>query len=231
MPWVLTLSLSSQVPENCFNPCSGGSIALGPLKICHRGQQASVSILVLVEVLPWGTPFFCSRGLSTCFNPCSGGSIALGAVLTTRTDCGTSVSILVLVEVLPWAHWQAFRVNRVHWVSILVLVEVLPWEPRRPRLLQVAKVSILVLVEVLPWVGCAWARECSSASFNPCSGGSIALGNARRPCTRRRRFGFNPCSGGSIALGRDKPSCLATSPSVSILVLVEVLPWASTTQP
>ena len=63
----------------CFNPCSGGSIALG---IPHRDKQHKhnlVSILVLVEVLPWefeGQENWVEHAY---------------------------VSILVLVEVLPWA--------------------------------------------------------------------------------------------------------------------------------
>ncbi len=87
----------------CFNPCSGGSIALGvyPFRIrtqyprmfqslfwwkyCpgqantfQAGEMSKVSILVLVEVLPWGSGRCSMSSTVPRFNPCSGGSIALG---------------------------------------------------------------------------------------------------------------------------------------------------------
>ncbi len=119
-----------------FNPCSGGSIALGTqldgdtAPRCHvymfwwkycraipgsgTGLHGTLSILVLVEVLPWaGTDEwfqslfwwkYCPgkevRIFHRCFNPCSGGSIALGNKLVASLDL-IDVSI-VLVEVLPW---------------------------------------------------------------------------------------------------------------------------------
>ena len=71
---------------------------------CHCAPErlAFVSILVLVEVLPWG--------------PVKAPQI--GLIIT--------VSILVLVEVLPWDALDAQLVGHIQ-VSILVLVEVLPW--------------------------------------------------------------------------------------------------------
>ena len=67
-------------------------------------------------------------------------------------------------------------------VSILVLVEVLPWVLRDKVLppLNGVVVSILVLVEVLPWATSSVVTLCAMLSFNPCSGGSIALGKEGR---------------------------------------------------
>ena len=62
-----------------FNPCSGGSIALGYKFSIGRGDSFPVSILVLVEVLPWVRDGLAPAGdVADGFNPCSGGSIALG---------------------------------------------------------------------------------------------------------------------------------------------------------
>ena len=47
------------------------------------------------------------------------------------------------------------------------------------------------------WVAPTTHRPC----FNPCSGGSIALGSASACKLLKNMSGFNPCSGGSIALG------------------------------
>ena len=73
------------------------------------------------------------------------------------------------------------------------------------------------------WVGAALPSP--PLCFNPCSGGSIALGFPALPARFASYACFNPCSGGSIALGdrchRPRPH----HPPVSILVLVEVLPW------
>ena len=113
--------------RGCFNPCSGGSIALGSVRHKSRRGVHAVSILVLVEVLPWASV-----------------AEALG---------GTgAVSILVLVEVLPWARPDLRSPLIRCSVSILVLVEVLPWVSASIWLCgRLALVSILVLVEVLPW--------------------------------------------------------------------------------
>ena len=63
-------------------------------------------------------------------------------------------------------------------VSILVLVEVLPWALVPPlRGEEHGHVSILVLVEVLPWARGKAPAPDPKRCFNPCSGGSIALGN------------------------------------------------------
>ena len=83
--------------------------------------------------------------------PCSGGSIALGFGDFTHLTLTVPVSILVLVEVLPWGQLE-----------------------RGPSARN--RVSILVLVEVLPWEYSGMELNSDSTSFNPCSGGSIALG-------------------------------------------------------
>ena len=70
---------SSKNDISCFNPCSGGSIALG-LGGAPLALLAVVSILVLVEVLPWERWTGLAQHLRTSFNPCSGGSIALGTL-------------------------------------------------------------------------------------------------------------------------------------------------------
>ena len=135
-------------------------------------------------------------------------------------------------------------------VSILVLVEVLPWDRSRQAWVVCPGVSILVLVEVLPWVNHHKGGVSCRQSFNPCSGGSIALGSALSCRFAQGSESFNPCSGGSIALGKNDvhagafrlmfqslfwwkycPGIAdgiagAGRIAVSILVLVEVLPWA-----
>ena len=136
----------------CFNPCSGGSIALGRIQELAVRVPCPVSILVLVEVLPWDRwpsaigyapsvsilvlvevlPWEQEEALremerqDACFNPCSGGSIALGSNTSLSMKLTLSVSILVLVEVLPWES-EAYPYPPPPPVSILVLVEVLPW--------------------------------------------------------------------------------------------------------
>ena len=191
-----------------FNPCSGGSIALGQKdanpavfltqkfqslfwwKYCpgvdRQGAAVvtlrdAVSILVLVEVLPWAwCGSRCPLDSHKCFNPCSGGSIALGADAPTGYGQPVFVSILVLVEVLPWG-WQ-----------------------RHAGRCTSFEVSILVLVEVLPWAKITGPTSASlRKGFNPCSGGSIALGSRAARWTTRHFTSFNPCSGGSIALGTE----------------------------
>ena len=137
-----------------------------------------------------------------------------------------SVSILVLVEVLPWARAEMLSIPRSN-ISFnpcsggsIALGRNFP-----DRGSGCVPVSILVLVEVLPWESRGWARSAAAGSFNPCSGGSIALGRRLLAwiCEQRR---FNPCSGGSIALGPQRPDQHhGNGIPVSILVLVEVLPW------
>ena len=68
-----------------------------------------VSILVLVEVLPWGKQIKDVRIVIDSFNPCSGGSIALGQEGGDDMTPEAKVSILVLVEVLPWAQRKTAR--------------------------------------------------------------------------------------------------------------------------
>ena len=160
-----------------FNPCSGGSIALGRGYAVERDAPASVSILVLVEVLPWAEGLLsggemkilfqslfwwkycpgldrsgCWRRLPrTGFNPCSGGSIALGPPQPCAWTPRAQVSILVLVEVLPWVD----RADGGWWE---VMFQSLFWWKYCP--------------------GFNYASPFRSVvqSFNPCSGGSIALG-------------------------------------------------------
>ena len=128
-------------------------------------------------------------------------------------------------ELTAWSQSIQFK-----GVSILALVEVLPWGIRgQAPIFTTTDVSILVLVEVLPWALHSCVVFLGDTCFNPCSGGSIALGNCNlirlgdlttlfqslfwwKYCpgsttTARLRPGslrsFNPCSGGSIALGGD----------------------------
>ena len=101
--------------------CPGGHTCL------QLGVLQTVSILVLVEVLPWDKS------------------------KRHHTRRRYNVSILVLVEVLPWAQ-EPHRTSARDSVSILVLVEVLPWVQHPGRRPDPHCVSILVLVEVLPWV-------------------------------------------------------------------------------
>ena len=91
-------------------------------------------------------------------------------------------------------------------VSILVLVEVLPWGLiPLPSAAIGAAVSILVLVEVLPWADHAAIESKRSHMFQSlfwwkyCPGPGGCLPGHKKP----PRPGFNPCSGGSIALGWD----------------------------
>ena len=53
LPWGGASGLPPVGPRQCFNPCSGGSIALGRRSLAPGLRALSVSILVLVEVLPW----------------------------------------------------------------------------------------------------------------------------------------------------------------------------------
>ena len=211
-----------------------------------------VSILVLVEVLPWAVKRFRVHYGPLKFQSLFWWKYCPGVKMFYFSVATHSVSILVLVEVLPWAYPGENGRVRGGAVSILVLVEVLPWVPVvRVRRCAPHPVSILVLVEVLPWAFafggfCALSigfNPCSGGSialgfsfklaielwitcFNPCSGGSIALGPHRLPgCSRVRHASFNPCSGGSIALGGQCASQRCPESQVSILVLVEVLPW------
>ena len=233
-----------------FNPCSGGSIALG-CGVPRRGCP-----------MMWR------------FNPCSGGSIALGplapepppdchkfqslfwwkycpgATVADEKPRGSSVSILVLVEVLPWDAFPAGLPLERLFVSILVLVEVLPWDLVR---FGTGVVAFPLFQSLFWWKYCPgyrkrerpgqghrfqslfWWKYCPGKThglvfvllhlgFNPCSGGSIALGSplSISGCST---LSFNPCSGGSIALGLVYLNRLLSHPEVSILVLVEVLPW------
>ena len=184
-----------------FNPCSGGSIALGPAKALahHRVNQ--------------------------CFNPCSGGSIALGASIyssATSKDssfnpCSGGSIALGSLNPHPLKRLE-YRFNPCSWWKYC------PGSGRRSGPGMCIRVSILVLVEVLPWARRSLFRVLPLLSFNPCSGGSIALG-VQNDLQRKERQGFNPCSGGSIALGLCQDPDRTLKLCVSILVLVEVLPW------
>ena len=138
-----------------------------------------------------------------CFNPCSGGSIALGNQYRQWgwlwpccfNPCSGG-SIALGGKAWPMIPPQWMRL-----VSILVLVEVLPWDEAYDR-----KNRALPLFQSLFW----W-KYCPGMP-------QILLKLIMIIC-------FNPCSGGSIALG-DLTACTPyTLPGVSILVLVEVLPW------
>ena len=121
-------------PNHSFNPCSGGSIALG---VCHGKQPGcpvAVSILVLVEVLPWVQvqvirPHHIPKFQSLFWWKYCPGDADLGHIRMTYHV----VSILVLVEVLPWGTFMGAIEKAGERVSILVLVEVLPWERVPPQ--------------------------------------------------------------------------------------------------
>ncbi len=116
-------------PDLCFNPCSGGSIALGYIPIFYIGRPISVSILVLVEVLPWVIGridlILAYERFQSLFwwKYCPGHRLP-----SAQIGRGLEVSILVLVEVLPWVLSIPTLSEDSAGVSILVLVEVLPWD-------------------------------------------------------------------------------------------------------
>ena len=205
LPWAVRSGSTKVTTSARFNPCSGGSIALG-LPRAPEEAEVRVSILVLVEVLPW--------------------------VRQARRQAAPMkrVSILVLVEVLPWAICPLVYLSLLAQVSILVLVEVLPWASESRKVL----VGQVMFQSLFWWKYCPgfssygfvsglrsefqslfWWKYCpgfqarlsmvfchsAKCRFNPCSGGSIALGYLP-PCVFvPARPSFNPCSGGSIALG------------------------------
>ena len=99
-----------------FNPCSGGSIALGDVRPQRSADSPGVSILVLVEVLPWD---FSQEGPGLSarrFNPCSGGSIALGLLVFPGRFVGFPFQSLFwwkycpgLVGTLTAKEWKEFQ--------------------------------------------------------------------------------------------------------------------------
>ena len=114
-------------PRQCFNPCSGGSIALGRRSLAPGLRALSVSILVLVEVLPWVATDVLARLRAQRFQSLFWWKYCPGAKVRYVQGPHHLVSILVLVEVLPWADYLRPRCGPGCGVSILVLVEVLPW--------------------------------------------------------------------------------------------------------
>ena len=209
-----------------------------------------VSILVLVEVLPWGqrrlrdlcivvlfqslfwwkycpgtARWMQSTGSLTGFNPCSGGSIALGNPLSFL------LSYFLLFQSLFW--WKYCpgldRADGGWWE---VMFQSLFWWKYCPGFFPCrAHPDSARFQSLFWWKYCPGSiDEVETASavrcFNPCSGGSIALGTWRAylPLQIEVRFQslfwwkycpggtapvspavgwsrFNPCSGGSIALG------------------------------
>ena len=317
LPWDKMAQWWKRAGEERFNPCSGGSIALGKAALTRIFGKGDVSILVLVEVLPWEeAKEALEEDLPTEFQSlfwwkyCPGRH--RGQLIPSHQAPGRGerpgaffmrsyVSILVLVEVLPWdegenqhgKYWIMFQ-SLFWWkycpglaalvgvTSVTLSFQSLFWWKYCPggkrdgsnwakkhgfqslfwwkycpgRIISgrgrdgLDAVSILVLVEVLPWVKLsAGLVRFEGERFNPCSGGSIALGLRLRALkTIRLLFqslfwwkycpgscnasapmslgcSFNPCSGGSIALGCDGQLQFIVRSQVSILVLVEVLPW------
>ena len=167
-----------------FNPCSGGSIALGK----------DIPVLTFLSIFR--------------FNPCSGGSIALEEIAGIFVD----PNLDEFQSLFWWKYcpgiWQGLNVADVE-----KMFQSLFWWKYCPGF-------------GLLWLNCSWKKsilfqslfwwkycpgrtmsEIPSVSllrsFNPCSGGSIALGKLKDssdPGTLDPSC-FNPCSGGSIALG------------------------------
>ena len=213
-----------------FNPCSGGSIALGFLGVGQHGGMTVFQSLFWWKYCP-GVSVIVLDFSSTCsFNPCSGGSIALGPeaarLLFLATDCfnpcsGGSIALGPEAARLLFLATDCF--NPCSGGSIALGSE--PIRTHRPR----GRVSILVLVEVLPWGPPACARNNRRSRFQSlfwwkyCPGFDVVVSRnqialiqfqslfwwkycpghcrLRRPGTPRGETGFNPCSGGSIALG------------------------------
>ena len=201
LPWEGTAVWLFGAP--CFNPCSGGSIALGGPFLAEWPASFQVSILVLVEVLPWAKRLRCGEGCAgTCFNPCSGGSIALGQeghILMVGKDP-------MFQSLFWWKYCPGYRL----WL----------------RPLAHCPVSILVLVEVLPWARrdyeqCAKCPEFQSLFWWKYCPGTITAVSPGVRLLFQSLFWWKYCPG---LEGR----CKSRGQSqVSILVLVEVLPWVS----
>ena len=113
-------------------------------------------------------------------------------------------------------------------VSILVLVEVLPWARHRRESHHQVPFQSLFWWKYCPGPeGCKPGLFFSLKSFNPCSGGSIALGLIGRARQWLRfetlfqsLFWWKYCPGPGVVAGAPLIRI-----NVSILVLVEVLPW------
>ena len=144
-----------------FNPCSGGSIALGISTLAKFLQSLRFQSLFWWKYCPGPTALRGPPTSAPCFNPCSGGSIALGDL-----DGDQSWIYLVFQSLFWWKYCPGVWPVGTTWARPIV--------------------SILVLVEVLPWgkVG-AKSKKPPSEGFNPCSGGSIALGSNG---TRGKRY-------------------------------------------
>ena len=144
-----------------------------------------------------------------------------------RWALSVQVSILVLVEVLPWVQRPASAVSPHGEVSILVLVEVLPWAlATKLSSLDSLTMSFQSLFwwKYCPGTGLRAMAMQTPQKFQSLFWWKYCPGAMCQRCHNRYDLRFNPCSGGSIALGI---SCLLRWQIflVSILVLVEVLPW------
>ena len=183
----------------------------GALPALRAGSPFNpVSILVLVEVLPWVLFEVANRKRRLSFNPCSGGSIALGSQVSLGKALGrdkhtgfnpcSGGSIALGRDPLRCRHRAVFQ--SLFWWKYC------PGGEDRNEWTDEKGVSILVLVEVLPWVSIPGDETLTGQRFNPCSGGSIALGRTSALSATKRSLSFNPCSGGSIALGASVPATI-----------------------
>ncbi len=140
------------------------------------------------------------------------------------------VSILVLVEVLPWVPVRCGLCLYPSRVSILVLVEVLPWARARRwgmmLLCDIHQFQSLFWWKYCPGNDCIHFQALFGSRFQSLFWWKYCPGSSPEEAFRWPYQGFNPCSGGSIALGIRERTCRPTARyRVSILVLVEVLPW------
>ena len=150
------------------------------LDLCGQFDAGFVSILVLVEVLPWvysSARIYCFAWSG--FNPCSGGSIALGKlILARRALCRAFQSLF-------WWKYCPGSVSPVL-VRTALSFQSLFWWKYCPGVRPYAGICLPWQFQSLFW----WkycpgkvtvsSMPCIRKCFNPCSGGSIALGGERR---------------------------------------------------
>ena len=198
----------------------------GPTPPRRPQDRRTVSILVLVEVLPWALAYefpqpgrkfqslfwwkYCPGSASlgsliqrpVRFNPCSGGSIALGSQVSLGKVLGREFQSLFWWKYCPGCQPDHGRLPVGPQFQSLFWWKYCPGRPREqtaqyPR----HPVSILVLVEVLPWEWLALVGSPTSTLF-------------------QSLFWWKYCPGQALC-----SHLLNVPPAVSILVLVEVLPW------
>ena len=184
-----------------FNPCSGGSIALGQFprerwgrfpqfqslfwwKYCpgHRYLPAHYEIATGFQSLFWwkycpGPVLASHLHRQQCFNPCSGGSIALGPGPGERLACDKKFQSLF------W--WKYCPGRDLAFISDLdKLFQSLFWWKYCPGLIPATVITRpdSMFQSLFWWKYCPGRTEPAVITclmftcFNPCSGGSIALG-------------------------------------------------------